>query len=794
MINITSRTFKSHMSYSTYLTTFMANIGDYVTQKIEFNYENVNVATAKNQIILAPTNINTLDTTNIIYTRNAVFMASLRVGDTLELYSAGWNGSTVMRVTVSEIIDSNNFRVSDPNTFTQVTWSTGTITNVTPITNLIFNYNLVQSGISFVGLTDGELQELRCTTLDATDTVTNQPCFFQGAKTYQTGSATIIGKGISNGKQKFELTHTFLVTPLFLAGQDPTTKPVYFEAGQSLNLVNRIQIGKNFTDNLNIVLPALPSNTGWYNESFNGGSSKYYIESLVYDNTINALDFNVSNTVTIVLKTTGVFDNTYTRTRLNFHYLPDNTSDYIGNNELYIDNFQYDSITAIDNSTPVTGANIIRSVTSVKNDSTTITVTAIIELGVDNKAVIKGNKNYILSLSTEDWNAPSVFDRVNLLVDSNSFAVELAETNIVNFDTVFIQHPHEKRSFGILNTEFDIMPVDDVVCNTSLSINFTDLQNDSIKILSVKPTLKLKHATESDIILDSFNINTTNTNVVNYDYSTGGKVAIQDISFSQGRPFKIPNEIRRNIVLARDFDNDNQSTNLYAFALNFPFMMRWEYWRQLILSNVDSDFFDNTEEFNGINNNWTRLASITGWDFVYSVTVEIIRLGVTYSQTEDYILNSVGFLANSDYSNNTIKSSDITTTDPINNGSIWYLKGYENTKIVAHFEKTGAVITPCIVIWIETFESGGQSDIRRISSEHDNDAQSWFVDNKVVITNPSSGVYNGTAYIDSTKLPQNTKYTIYARIYDKNVTEDVFRITNDLIIRSTMFGEKRIIL
>ena len=793
MINITSRTFKSHLSYNTYLPTFMANIGDYVTQKIEFNYENVNVATPKNEIILAPTNINTLDTANVIYTRNAVFMASLRLGDTLELYSAGWNGSAVMTVTVSEIIDSNNFRVS--NTFTQATWTTGKITNITAITHLIFNYNLVENGSSFVGLTDGELQELRCTTLDATNIVTNQPCFFQGAKTYQTGSASIIGKGVSNGKQKFELTHTFLVTPLYLAGQDATTKPAYFEGGESLNLINRIQIGKNFSDNLNVILPTLPKNIGWYNESFNGGSSKYYIQSLVYGNTINALDFNVSNTVTIVLKTTGTFSGNFTRTRLNFNYLPDNSSDYIGNNQLYIDNFQFDSVisTSTDGTT-FTGTNIIKSVTSVKNDSTTITVTAVLELSAGNRAVIKGNKNYILSLSTEDWNAPTVFDRVNLLVDYKSFAVQLANTDIVNFDTVFIQHPYNTRSFGIMNNEFDVMPVDDVVCNTSFNINFTDLQNDGIKILNVKPQLKLKHATEADIILDSFNINTTNIDVVNYDYSTGGKLAIQNIAFSQGRPFKIPNEIRRNVVLTRDFDNDNEALNTYAYALNFPFMMRWEYWKQLILSNINSDFFDTTEEFNGINNDWTRLASVPGWDFVYSVTVEIIRLGVTYSQTEDYILNSVDFLANSDYSNNTIKSYDINTADPLNSGAIWYLKGYENTKIIATFNKSGDAINPCVVLWIETYESGGQSDIRRISSEHDNDAQSWFVDNKVVVTNPSAGVYKGTAYIDSTKLPQNTKYTIYARIYDKNVTENVFRITNDLIIRSTMLGEKRIIL
>jgi len=106
MINITSRTFKSHLSYNTYLPTFMANIGDYVTQKIEFNYENVNVNTDKNEIILAPISINTLDVANVIYTRNAVFMASLRVGDTLELYKVGyWAGADTVIHTVTEIID-----------------------------------------------------------------------------------------------------------------------------------------------------------------------------------------------------------------------------------------------------------------------------------------------------------------------------------------------------------------------------------------------------------------------------------------------------------------------------------------------------------------------------------------------------------------------------------------------------------------------------------------------------------------------------------------------------------------
>ena len=124
------------------------------------------------------------------------------------------------------------------------------------------------------------------------------------------------------------------------------------------------------------------------------------------------------------------------------------------------------------------------------------------------------------------------------------------------------------------------------------------------------------------------------------------------------------------------------------------------------------------------------------------------------------------------------------------------LKGYETTQITATFEKIIGTIPSvsevAIVIWIEPFEGGGIYDIRRISSVHDNDSQSWFVENLVTITSPSSGVYVGTCSIDNTKLPANNQFTVYARIYELNVIEDNVRITNDDIIRETIDNFNRI--
>jgi hypothetical protein len=269
-----------------------------------------------------------------------------------------------------------------------------------------------------------------------------------------------------------------------------------------------------------------------------------------------------------------------------------------------------------------------------------------------------------------------------------------------------------------------------------------------------------------------------------------GLYQIQNINFNQGREFLIPQaEIRKNITFARNINND--SGNRRYYSLNYPFMMRWEYWRQLMLATYSKDFFDNTQDYQGYNHNWTRLANISGWSFIYQIDFVINRLGVDYSQTFTKTITSKDFDSNTDWSTTVVSSG-------LENGALKLIKGYEQTEITATFEKVSGTIPAleevAVVFWIETFESGGIPDARRISSVHDNDSNSWFVENLITITSPSSGVYIAKANINNTKLPANNKYTIYARIYEMTVIEDIVRITNDGIIRATIDNQLRTIL
>lgn len=773
-INITNRTFNSHMTDTSFLPKLMANIGDFVTEKIEFEYENTNVFTSDNTITLAPISIYTLDVDYNIYIKNKKFASNLKIGDELQLTVTGGGVPTTTFIIV-EILENNTFKTNhDWSAYSNTILNDGQLISVLTYQKIVFNYNLVYSGTSYKSLTTNEVQELRCDRVDYSNTISAQDMYFVNKKGYQTGYATIIGKGYSNGKYKYEINHTFQITPLYLAGQIATEKPK-----GSLSLINKIAIGNDYESLRELQLPNITSNIGWYNENFNGGQPEYYISSLVYDNTINALDFNNLTTVNIVLKSnSGRFTNTQTKCKLNFQYLPNNSSEY-QNNETLDYNYRFDSVLAVANNTDVVNTGVIKHLKSTFVNASTINIQAKLQLNTLDKQLIIGEKRYLLSLSTEDYNASvtGIYDRVNLLLDTRSFQEELANIDIIDFETYAIQHPYDSVAFAVDTTELTVMPVDDVVCNTKISIDFTGLENDGIKILNVKPEIVLKHASEADIILDSFNIATANYPTVS---------GIQNINFTQQRPFKIPNEIRKNIVLVRDFDND--SGNIKVWSLNFPFMLRWEYWKELLITQIPESLFDSDYQFNGINQNWYRLASQSGWSLNYRIHVEIERLGSTYQQEVDYQLPVANFLGNSDYQNCSIKSYDLSNNELIN-GSNVYIKGAENTKIVAKFEKLTDQIdieNVCIVMWLGIFEGNSISDLKRVTSIRDNDEQGFTVEKRVTVTKPNSSTYVGTCHIDSSKIPLGIKYTIYARIYDINVEEDVLRATNDDILRITM--------
>ena len=792
-IKVTSIQFDSTLDSSGYSDFLTGNIGDAVKIKVNFFVENTNDANADNTVSFAIPNNNTLDVDSLITCENTEFIVGLKVGDEISIQNmgSGYNGTYL----VTEIIDSQTFRVND--TFTTATKTSGEIVNQTNRKGLRYYYNFVENGNEFTSLTDpNEIQLFTFNNLDYTSaTVENLKT--TGQKTWQVGNVTIEALGINDGKISYELIHNTVITPLHLDNQLNDTengiRPSYFKGGSTLNYICQIDLGRNLLDvnNFESVQSSVIGNIGWFNENFNGLESNYSISSLAYDNTINALDLNVSTSVSIRISCNDASFTTDTLVNLGFIYLPENESDYQENNRLLNDNFCFDSKVVVTDNTNVNGDNfgtgrqVIKTVKSNLVDASNIDILFTIELGSAYKSIINESdfKNYLLFIGVENYSLDADSkDRVNVLCDVNKFAIELADIELVkNEGTFFIEHPYDTRSFGV--NSLDIQPVDDVVCNSEFYIDFTDLENDNILIKSVTPSLRLKKSGQADVILESNAINVDNSQII-----VDGLYNIQNINYAQGREFKIPiSEIRKYITFSRNINND--SGNRRYYSLNYSFMMRWEYWKQLLMATYSKDFFANLQDFQGYNHNWTRLANVSGWSFIYQIDFVIERLGVLYNQTFTKSITSKDFDANTDWTTTIVSSG-------LENGGVKLIKGYEQTEITATFEKVSGTIPDvsavAIVLWIETYESGGITDIRRISSVHDNDSQSWFVENLVDITSPSSGVFVGTCNIDNTKLPTNNKYTIYARIYEVTVVEDVDRITNDDIIRETIDGFNRI--
>lgn len=285
-----------------------------------------------------------------------------------------------------------------------------------------------------------------------------------------------------------------------------------------------------------------------------------------------------------------------------------------------------------------------------------------------------------------------------------------------------------------------------------------------IKSIQSKFVLRDDTAVEADIVLEDFTIQTLAYPVI------GGKA--QNIAFAQDRVYRIPQEIRKTILAERDFASD--TTNVKYFNYWYPFMERWEYWRSQDIQSPPAGIFDNSQPLNGLNKFWYRFTNIATWHMWYDVVFTLEQNGVEFKQTfSSKIKDSNDFEGNPEWVGNSIKSYDIVTNTELDFAGEKFIKGYEDVKVVASFVKTSGYVPSAdefgIVIWIHVFEENGDNTIRRISSEHVLDSQSWFksTDTSDLVTlNKTGNIYTGTCLLDYSKIPTSAKYTIYARLYE----------------------------
>ncbi len=784
MITVTGIRFNNEFRTSQNLSFLLGCIGEKITTEIDFTFEDVTYATIDNPIQLkpSPADVDLINTDGVIWDEGGTAFLDYRVGDTVGI----WDGLAFAFYTILVKYNNGLIKTTHSEPLTIYNSSNEYVFNATPFAGVRYAFNLVPGGNSYNSLIDGEYQQAEIATAD-TYTLTNQDMSFTGIESYQIGSVKIKGLGGSGGpapnysQQTFTITHETVITPFFLSDQYNdlvlAIKPDYYEAQNCLNYIAKIDFGRDLNNPNGFQTLEVPidlSNTGWFNEKFNGGKTNYSISSLVLKDgatVIDALEFDKDITVEITLLNTvnTPFSNNNTKFIFGFNYLPEDESKYQNNGRNLTENFLFDSKLNTVGSAAANGANfgtgmqIIKTVAASFISSSSIKVTAVIRVGADAKAILQEGdfSRYMMWVITENHAlSSSLSDKVPLLAQVSEFNLNLTDIDLVDGTTKFITHPYTLAVDG--ESTLEMFPVDDVAANTAFSIDFTGKTTDGIKIVKIIPKLVLTHATEADIILES-----TEIDVSDYPLIIG---LVQDINFAQDRVFKIPSEIRKTITIERVYSLD--SGNIYNWVLNYPFMCRWEYWEQLLINNPPSGIFDNSEPLNGLNQFWHRLATVTGWTMKYIVNMQIEQNGILFEQdVTTNTLTTTDYEGNSNWGNETLKSYDGATE--LSNGGNLYLLGYKDTKIVASFEKVSGAVPSLsnvdIVIWIETYESGGISGIRRISSAYELDSQSWFksidTSNKVVVANTGS-TFTGTCLIDYTKIPKNTKYTIYARLYD----------------------------
>ena len=809
--------------YNTQTRGFVDNlyacIGEKIRIVVNLYSEIVTVASGDFEIIFVPTPAQarvTTDTAKLIMITDSDFVANLRVGDTIEVVDTtnpahAINGS----YTVAEILSGNIIRVGE----TLVAGSLGNggdnghIVNTTLFKYLSCKFGITQGGYN--STTTGQEQGAQITNslYLSNGAVVNALLENTGGVEWQADRVSVYGLGDGEGtEQNIKIDHETIVTPLFLATELQDLQagiiPESWENKPKYNASYEFAKTSEQVGDTNKIELSPVGKFGYFNQKFDGTRSEYSLSGLTFtrvsdSQVVDALEFdNAIEVVATITKRTGTVNATQTKVVVGFNYLPQSEEYYKDNGRTLTENFVYDSqVCTIAGSINAgleagTAKQKLVEVECNTATSTTFTVRFIVDFGADVKPILRQDAEawYNIWLIVEDISITMpLSDKSSVLLQTEKLFEQLTTIDLFDNDTVFIEHPYEYSYFG--KETLEMFPVDDVIANSLITCDFTGKETDNIKIVSVDQFLVLTHATEADIILERNFINCENYPLV------GALPAIQDIDYVQSRPFQVTSDLRRNIAFGRDYANDAGAVK--AWALSYPFMNRWEYWVKLEgVENIPTSLFAPSLDFKGINQNWNRLANVSGWSLAYRTKFTIEQNGVLFAQEFEDVLTSTDFNTNTDWANCTIKSFDSVSNIEITSSGNKYLDSTKATKLVCSFEKilgdlptsTGYII----VIWLARYEAGTIADIYQLSSKYATDDSGILKSvggNGLVSINKTGAVYTGTCLVDHAKLPANTsKMTAYARIYETSTEAFNVRVTNDGKVRELLDATVRNIL
>jgi hypothetical protein len=633
----------------------LGNIGDKVTIEAIVAVDEYFITDGEvgNRIMfnVSPSRVGQPNTSDIVFCERAGVFENYQVGDTIKFSFVLDPPISTDTFIIYQIIDNQTIRVyktvegdvdfSVPYAVDYAVNNNEYFELATPMRAIDYDYNFVNNnGFSdYSSVIDGQVARFVGSDLDNTDTVTQIPLVQNLPTTNNIGSAYIVGNGTSNSGvgQSFKIVHETIITPLGLANEiDDIANGIAPDLYESDNCAKYIAkfIIKSSNTNPNYVqeieFDGLDSNTGWYNENFNGTQSAYYVSNVqflkpVTNAIIDAPEVTTEEqTVVLSVRNEGGVFSSATEFCLHFMIMPELQSDYQNNSNDIITNFRYDrgftdiaalGIAGDNNGTVNQVFTDIDGALDGTEPTKEIDITAKIQFSQEIVDQISASPDvrFIMWVSTEDNTlTPEDSDRVALLAKVDTFTFDFSDPGIVVFDNKFLRHwESDIETEG--TTDLIARKEDDILARTRFYIDRLGRESDDISIVSANLSLIAKKTDGSEFTLESFN------------QSFGGATFIGDtqyIDLTIDRGYNMPDgEQRRSISVKRRTDLD--TVDFRYFDILYPFMFRWDYWNQLAISVQDA--FDVNEPFNGFNHDWNRYDTLADWDIYYRIFIISLR-------------------------------------------------------------------------------------------------------------------------------------------------------------------------
>lgn len=560
-------------------------------------------------------------------------------GDTFHL-TGGSSATNDGNYTISAITDSTITVTGAINTAT----ITATLNGTTAINAMDFYYNLIEnsSPLSFISLVDSQTIQKQSASKTAWvngETVNlSQATKSIGWNTQNSGTVlkNTIADFASNYIQTFTITHSFYITPLYLAGQTVKvngkyTYPTYFVDINSLKYVCRID-GRFSASN-----PSIPhttptdydfpyGNVGWFDEFLSGGVADYTVTSVTYTDKatseiVTQIDLTKDIEVVAILNSTlgsflGGGTGVGSMIALNFIFCTQNQDDYIDTTTRMLDNFRVDRKLLTIGAASVNGTRYgtdfqaIKSITAVYNSATQCTLTFTVSLSDATKKILKAkdstDRKYMLMATPQKKTSTYLgdTDRNAALIDFNDFIWNKDDSSLLTFqNTTFCQYPNTTTN---LYTDYKGFVGDHVLTKSKFIVDNTSTPLDLTAQVMVVNSVT-GESFELEKYTQTFPSNEKSGNVC-------ADVVPQVLNYKLS-----PNDPRNQVYFNRNVAFD--TVNAFGYEFDYPFVLRYETWRNV--TNFATAFScTHTQD-------WSIYELEPNWILQYWITVNVSKLDYT---------------------------------------------------------------------------------------------------------------------------------------------------------------------